>query len=66
MSTVFIEKTTKNNEKIEALAQDDAAAIDWINLNEIDKTNFAFDHKRIISDYRKWKQIGGTFWSSKT
>jgi 8-oxo-dGTP diphosphatase len=66
MSTVFIGKISPSYNKKEALAQDDAAIVDWINLDDVDKTNFAFDHKKIISDYKKWKQIGGTFWSSKT
>jgi ADP-ribose pyrophosphatase YjhB (NUDIX family) len=65
MSTVFIGKISYNNEKIEPLAQDDAAAIDWIDLQKVEKINLAFDHEKIISDYRKWKQAGGTFWSSK-
>lgn len=65
MSTVFIGKISHNNEKIEPLAHDDAAAIGWIDLQKVEKTSLAFDHEKIISDYRKWKQSGGTFWSSK-
>jgi 8-oxo-dGTP diphosphatase len=66
MSTVFIGKISQGNSKKEALAQDDAAIVDWINLDDVDKTNFAFDHKKILLDYKKWKQTGETFWSSKT
>jgi 8-oxo-dGTP diphosphatase len=65
MSTVFIAKISSNNEKVDAVAQDDAAAIEWISLEVIDTRNFGFDHKRIISDYKTWKTSGGTFWSSK-
>lgn len=65
MSTVFIGKISNSNEKTEALAHDDAAAIDWINLEEVEKISLAFDHKNIISDYKKWKRSAGTFWSSK-
>jgi 8-oxo-dGTP diphosphatase len=64
MSTVFIGKTSHNN-KVEALAHDDAAEIKWTNLEELDNTSFAFDHQKIISDYKKWKRTGGTFWSSR-
>jgi ADP-ribose pyrophosphatase YjhB (NUDIX family) len=65
MSTVFTGKISHNNEKIEALARDDAAAIDWIDLEEVERIHLAFDHEKIISDYKKWQQSGGTFWSSK-
>jgi 8-oxo-dGTP diphosphatase len=65
MSTVFIGKISPTDDKVEAIAQDDAAAIEWISLEVIDNRNVGFDHKRIISDYKKWKKSGGTFWSSK-
>jgi 8-oxo-dGTP diphosphatase len=65
MSTVFIGKISKSSDKVDAMAQDDAAAIEWLNLEEVDNTRFGFDHKKIISDYIRWKQSGGTFWSSK-
>jgi 8-oxo-dGTP diphosphatase len=65
MSTVFIGEISYNNEKIEPLAQDDAVAIEWIDLQKVETTSLAFDHEKIISDYKKWKRSGGTFWSSK-
>jgi 8-oxo-dGTP diphosphatase len=65
MSTVFISKISSHNDKVDAVAQDDAAAIEWISLEVIGTRNFGFDHKRIISDYKTWKTSGGTFWSSK-
>lgn len=64
MSTVFIGKIS-SSDKVDAMARDDAAAIEWLNLEEVDNTRFGFDHKKIISDYVRWKQFGGTFWSSK-
>jgi 8-oxo-dGTP diphosphatase len=65
MSTVFIGKISSNNDKVDAVAQDDAAAIEWLSLEVIDTRNVGFDHKRIISDYKTWRTSGGTFWSSK-
>jgi 8-oxo-dGTP diphosphatase len=64
MSTVFVGKIAHNN-KAEALAQDDADEIEWINFEEVDTSSLAFDHQKIISDYKKWKTSGGTFWSSR-
>jgi ADP-ribose pyrophosphatase YjhB (NUDIX family) len=37
-------------------AGDDAAALKIVNLREIDKINFAFDHKKILLDYLKYKK----------
>lgn len=65
MSTVFIGEISKVSYKVDAIAQDDAAAIEWLNIEELVNTRFGFDHRRIIIDYIKWKQFGGTFWSSK-
>ena len=65
MSTVFIAKISLSNDKIGAEAQDDAAAIEWIDIEQVDNVRLGFDHKKIISDFKKWKQSGGTFWSSK-
>jgi 8-oxo-dGTP diphosphatase len=64
MSTVFIGKIS-DNDKNEAKAGDDAGAIQWIDLEDIDNKIFGFDHKTIISDYKKWKQFKGTYWSSR-
>jgi 8-oxo-dGTP diphosphatase len=44
---------------------DDAAEAFWINVNEIDFDDLAFDHAKIIEDYIKWKENKGTFWSGK-
>lgn len=37
-------------------AGDDAAGLEIIKLDEIDKINFAFDHKQIIKDYIEYKK----------
>ncbi len=69
MSTVFIGKIPKecdgNSSKTEPIAGDDAAEIKWVDLEAIDIETFAFDHKKILSDYKKWRQTKETFWSSK-
>lgn len=64
MSTVFIGKIS-DNDKNEAKAGDDAGAIQWIDLEDVNNKSFGFDHKTIISDYKKWKQFKGTYWSSR-
>jgi len=64
MSTAFIGKIS-DNDKNEAKAGDDAGAIQWIDLADVDNKIFGFDHKTIISDYKKWKQFKGTYWSSR-
>ena len=45
--------------------KDDSSAIQWIQLDDIQKKDIAFDHKQILSDYIQWRKTGGTFWSSK-
>lgn len=37
-------------------AGDDAAGLKVVKLNEIEKLDFAFDHKKIIEDYLKYKK----------
>lgn len=48
-------------------ASDDAAEIEWIDFADVQKMKdkIAFDHARILGDYRAWKNAGGTFWSTK-
>jgi 8-oxo-dGTP diphosphatase len=65
MSTVFIGKISKRSYRVDAIARDDAAAIKWLNLEAVVNTRFGFDHRKIITDFIRWKQIGGTFWSTK-
>jgi 8-oxo-dGTP diphosphatase len=68
MSVVFVGMIPVNSEteSVEASAQDDAAGLEWINLETvINADNIAFDHIKILFDYKAWKLSGGTFWSSK-
>ncbi|MFZ0511796.1 MAG: NUDIX hydrolase [Candidatus Nitrosopolaris sp.] len=66
MSTVFIGKGLHNSsDENKAVAKDDAAEIEWIDIEAVEDKNLSFDHKHIILDYKKWKKFGGTFWSSK-
>jgi len=67
MSTVFVGIISSDNvtEHMQASAGDDAAEIECIYLDALDNSNIAFDHKKILFDYKIWKLSGGTFWSSK-
>jgi 8-oxo-dGTP diphosphatase len=65
ISTAFVGIVPTDNLSVEASAQDDASEVEWINLEAINKSNIAFDHKKILFDYKAWKESGGTFWSSK-
>jgi len=51
IATVFIAKA-----KGIPLAGDDAAGLEIVKLSEIEKLDFAFDHKKIIQDYTKYKK----------
>ena len=61
MSVVFVVIVTGGNES----PGDDAGKVEWVDLENIESMQLAFDHAQIIRDYRKWKNAGGTFWSSK-
>ena len=65
MSTVFIGKISDKSDKIEPTAGDDAAAIKWVDLETVKEESFGFDHKKILMDYKEWKQSKKTYWSSK-
>ena len=65
MSTVFIGKISDKSDKKEPTAGDDAAAIKWVDLASIEEESFGFDHKKILMDYKEWKQSKQTYWSSK-
>ena len=62
MSTVFIGRVPSNED---AKARDDASQLEWIDLQTVSDKSLAFDHKIILSNYKKWKESGGTFWSTK-
>ena len=44
---------------------DDAADLQWVEIENLKNINLAGDHSKILSDYRKWLKNGGTYWSSK-
>ena len=46
-------------------ANDDAADAFWFNINKIESKEFAFDHKKILTDYLKWREERKTYWSTK-
>jgi len=56
IGTVFIAKARGKPK-----AGDDAAALKIIGLNEIKDLDFAFDHKKILQDYIKYKQDKNLF-----
>ena len=62
VSIVFIAKIISGNAK----AGDDADSFEWLTIEDLIKNKrVAFDHIKILEDYREWKVSGGTFWSSK-
>jgi 8-oxo-dGTP diphosphatase len=61
LSVVFVGIIVSGQEK----AGDDAAGIEWVEVASIEKQKLAFDHVRILRDYRQWKSSSGTFWSTK-
>jgi ADP-ribose pyrophosphatase YjhB (NUDIX family) len=61
VTPVFIGKPVKGRVK----GGDDAADAFWMNIKEIESHDFAFDHKKILLDYLKWKKKKGTYWSTK-
>ncbi|MBN1329199.1 MAG: NUDIX hydrolase [Candidatus Heimdallarchaeota archaeon] len=46
-------------------AADDAAAFGEFSLTEIELLELAFDHAKILFDFKKWLHKQETFWSSK-
>jgi 8-oxo-dGTP diphosphatase len=65
MSTVFVGRISDRSINKEPMAGDDAAAIRWVDLAAIEEESFGFDHKKILIDYKEWKQSKQTYWSSK-
>jgi 8-oxo-dGTP diphosphatase len=61
MSTAFICKIISGELK----AADDAADLQWVEINSLENIKLAFDHYKIISDYQIWLKNRGTYWSSK-
>ena len=52
-----------SSDENKAVAKDDAAEIEWINIEAVVDKNLGF--VRILLDYKGWKKFGETFWSSK-
>jgi 8-oxo-dGTP diphosphatase len=44
---------------------DDADSLKWASPDD-NELQLAFDHRRILQDYRSWKKLKGTYWSSKS
>ena len=61
IATVFIGKPIGGKLK----SSSDAVEAFWVNINEIKFDELAFDHKKILTDYLKWKRKKETFWSTK-
>ena len=61
MTTVFIAKPKAGIVK----GGDDAASADWIKIDDRILNELSFDHRKIITDYLKWKKNKGTYWSTK-
>jgi 8-oxo-dGTP diphosphatase len=75
ISVTFITRIVQGNEN----AHDDAAALRWVDIgDEVDKLieagQIAFDHSKILNDYKKWMKNAAvdsiestsiTFWSTK-
>ncbi len=62
LSVVFIAETVGG--KLEA--NDDAAKTGWYQVDKLEPANLAFDHGKMIADYRIWrKNRRGTFWSTR-
>jgi 8-oxo-dGTP diphosphatase len=59
ISITFIGKINNGDAK----AGDDADSIEWISID--DQRHLAFDHHKILQDYRDWRKSRGTYWSSK-
>jgi ADP-ribose pyrophosphatase YjhB (NUDIX family) len=61
IATVFIGKPIKGGLK----PGSDAKKALWVDINEINLHELAFDHKKILTDYFKWREKKGTYWSTK-
>jgi ADP-ribose pyrophosphatase YjhB (NUDIX family) len=61
ISTAFICKIINGELK----ANDDVAYLRWVEINSLENMKLAFDHSKILSDYKAWLKNRGTYWSSK-
>jgi hypothetical protein len=46
------------NAKNKAIDQDDALGLEWIDLHMANNKSLAFDHRNILSHYKKWRLRG--------
>ncbi|HET8794589.1 MAG TPA: NUDIX hydrolase [Nitrososphaeraceae archaeon] len=65
ISTVFIGNISSNSKVKEPISGDGVASTKWISLDDFDQEDFGFDHKKILKDYKAWRQSKQTSWSSK-
>ena len=61
MTTVFVAKPISGKVK----GGDDASYAAWFKIDKKILNELSFDHKKIITDYLKWKRKKGTYWSTK-
>jgi len=61
MTTVFIAKTVGGKVN----GGDDASYAAWFKIDKKILNDLSFDHKKIITDYLRWKKKKGTYWSIK-
>jgi 8-oxo-dGTP diphosphatase len=59
ISVTFIAKITGGETK----GGDDAESVQWFPIH--DDLDLAFDHGKILNNYREWRKNKGTYWSSK-
>jgi ADP-ribose pyrophosphatase YjhB (NUDIX family) len=62
LSITFIARPVGGSEK----ASDDASSVEWFDLADLDSDQkLAFDHAKILADFKRWLKTKETFWSSK-
>ena len=61
MSIAFLAKIISGELK----AEDDAENLKWVEISGLASIKIAFDHSKILTDYKTWLKNGGTYWSSK-
>jgi 8-oxo-dGTP diphosphatase len=59
VSITFVARVIGGKEE----AGDDAKSLGWLPITT--KRTLAFDHSKVLNDYRKWKRSLGSYWSSK-
>jgi ADP-ribose pyrophosphatase YjhB (NUDIX family) len=61
ITTAFVAKTISGKLR----PATDAKEAKLVYAEEINPKKLAFDHRKILSDYIKWKKKKGTYWSTK-